>query len=259
MTRSVFTQTLREQRRGLVGWSIGVAVVPMMYLPSYRSLQEQGSLDIKQNRMYEAMGLSDFASATGYLNATVFSLMGLLLLVIFAVTFATRSVTQEENGMLDLLLSQPISRTNLLAQRCAALVMQTTVVTAVLTLSVLAGATAGTLNIPAGHILAASAGLGLLAIAIGTITLLIGAVTGKRSLTLGLAALVAVAGYLANNLGGMFDGTEWLRRVSPFYYANGGSPLVNGWNGVHLTVLLALAALALVLALRAFEHRDLAV
>ncbi|CAM4517410.1 ABC transporter permease subunit [Nocardia ninae] len=259
MTRSAFTQTLKEQRRGLVGWSIGMAVVPLLYLPSYQSLKEQGSLDIKQNRMYEAMGLSDFASATGYLNATVFSLMGLLLLLIFAVTFASRSVTQEENGMLDLLLAQPIGRTNLLAQRCAALAVQTTVVTAVLTLSVLAGATAGTLNIPAGHVLAASAGVGLLAFAIGTITLLIGAVTGKRSLTLGLASLVAVAGYLANNLGGMFDGTEWLRKMSPFYYANGGSPLVNGWNGAHLTVLIALAAVALGLALRAFERRDLAV
>ncbi|MFF3223403.1 ABC transporter permease subunit [Nocardia suismassiliense] len=259
MTRSVFTQTLKEQRRGLVGWSIGMAVVPLLYLPSYQSLKEQGSLDIKQNRMYEAMGLSDFASATGYLNATVFSLMGLLLLLIFAVTFASRSATQEENGMLDLLLAQPIGRTNLLVQRCAALVVQTTAVTSVLTLSVLAGASAGTLNIPVGHILAASTGVGLLAFAIGVITLLIGAVTGKRSLTLGLASLIAVAGYLANNLGGTFEGTEWLRKVSPFYYANGGSPLVNGWNGVHLTVLIALAAVALALGLRAFERRDLAV
>ncbi|MEV6555172.1 ABC transporter permease subunit [Nocardia sp. NPDC051756] len=259
MTRSVFTQTLKEQRRGLIGWSIGMAVVPLMYLPSYQTLKEQGSLDIKQNRMYEAMGLSDFASAAGYLNSTIFSLMGLSLLLIFAVTFATRSVTQEENGMLDLLLAQPIGRMNLLAQRFAALTVQTAVVTAVLTLSVLAGANAGKMDVPTGHILAASTGLGLLILAVGTITLLLGAITGKRSLTLGLASLVAVAGYLANNLGGMFDGGAWLRKLSPFYYANGSSPLVNGWNGLHLAVLIVLAAVAFVLALGAFERRDLAV
>ncbi|WP_433656250.1 ABC transporter permease subunit [Nocardia sp. CA-128927] len=259
MTRSVFSQTLKEQRRGLIGWSIGLTIVPLMYLPSYQSLKEQGTLDIKQNKMYDVMGVSDFASATGYLNATIFSLMGQLLLLIFAVTFATRSVTQEENGMLDLLLAQPIGRISLLAQRFAALAVQTTVVTAVLTLSVLAGASAGKLDVPAGHILAACTGLGLLTLAVGTITLLLGAVTGKRSLTLGLASLVAVAGYLANNLGGMFDGGEWLRRLSPFYYANGHAPLVNGWNGFHLVVLIALAAVALAVALRAFERRDLAV
>ncbi|NEW37205.1 hypothetical protein GV791_32320, partial [Nocardia cyriacigeorgica] len=49
MKRTVFTQTLKEQRRGLIGWSAGLAVVPMLYLPSYESLKEQGSLDIEQN------------------------------------------------------------------------------------------------------------------------------------------------------------------------------------------------------------------
>ncbi|WP_433633002.1 ABC transporter permease subunit [Nocardia sp. CA-120079] len=254
MTRSVFTQTLTEQRRGLIGWSIGFAVIPMMYLPSYQSLKEQGSLDIEQNTMYEAMGISDFASASGYLNATVYSLMGLLLMLIFTVTFASRSVTQEENGILDLLLAQPINRMNLLLQRFAALAVQTAIATTVLTLSVIAGAEQGGLEVPTGNIVAASAGLGLLALAIGATTLLIGAATGKRSVTLGSASLIAVAGYLANNLGG-----DFVRKLSPFYWAKGGAPLVHGWNGIHLVVLVVVAAVALVPALAAFDRRDLAV
>ncbi|MEV4234169.1 ABC transporter permease subunit [Nocardia sp. NPDC050408] len=254
MTRSIFTQTLKEQRRGLIGWSIGFAIIPMMYLPSYQSLKEQGSLDLEQNKMYDAMGVSDFASASGYLNATVYSLMGLVLMLIFAVTFASRSVTQEENGVLDLLLAQPINRMNLLLQRFAALSAQTAIATTVLTLSVIAGADQGGLDVPTGNIVAASAGLGLLALVVGAITLLIGAATGKRSVTLGSASLIAVAGYLANNLGG-----DFVRKLSPFYWANGGAPLVHGWNGIHLVVLVVVAAIALVLALGAFDRRDLAV
>ncbi|WP_328403428.1 ABC transporter permease subunit [Nocardia sp. NBC_00403] len=259
MTRSVFTQTLKEQRRGLIGWSIGLAIVPMMYLPNFQSLQQQGSLDIKQNKMYEAMGMGDFASATGYMQSMVYAMMGTLLLLIFAVTFAARSAAQEDSGTLDLLLAQPISRRVLLAQRFAALAVQTGIVTTVFTLSIIAGANAGQMNIPAGNIVAASAGLGLLALVVGTITLLIGALTGKRTLTLGFAALVALAAYLANNLGGMFDGTEWLRKLSPFYYAIGDSPLVNGWNGINLAVLVAVVVLAVAAALIAFDRRDLAV
>ncbi|WP_280233849.1 ABC transporter permease subunit [Nocardia cyriacigeorgica] len=254
MKRTVFTQTLKDQRRGLIGWSAGLAVVPTLYLPSYESLKEQGSLDIQQNSMYDAMGLSDFASGTGFLNSTVYSLMGLLLMLIFAVTIATRSATQEENGTLDLLLAQPISRNSLLLQRFAALATQIAIVTAVLTVSVIAGANAGKLDVETGNIIAASAGLGLLALLTGTVALLVGAATGKRSLALGVAALLAVGGYLANNLGG-----DWLRKLSPFYYANGDSPLVNGWNGMHLAVLAAAAAAALVLAVVSFDRRDLAV
>ncbi|MFG1794814.1 ABC transporter permease subunit [Nocardia sp. NPDC049149] len=255
MARSVFTQTLKEQRRGLLGWSVGIAVVPLIYLPSFHSLKEQGSLEkIQQNSVYDAMGVGDFATGTGFLHSTIFSMMGLLLMLIFAVTFGARSVSQEESGTLDLLLAQPISRIGLLGQRFAALVVQTAVVTTVLALAVISGANAGKMDVPTGHILAASAGLGLLALTIGAITLLVGAITGKRSLALGIASLVALAGYFANNLGG-----DLVRKLSPFYYAVGDSPVVNGWNVGHLAVLVVLAAVALVLAMGAFDRRDLAV
>ncbi|MEV0292623.1 ABC transporter permease subunit [Nocardia sp. NPDC050710] len=260
MKRTVFSQTLKEQRRGLIGWSIGLVIVPMMYLPSYQSLKEQGTLDnIKDNKLYDAMGMGDFASATGYLQSMVFSLMGSLLLLVFAITFAARSATQEDNGTLDLLLAQPISRTGLLRQRFAALAVQTGIVTTVFTFAVIAGADAGRMGIPTGNIVAGCVGLGLLTLVVGTVTLLMGAITGKRALTLGLASLVALSAYLANNLGGMFDGADWLRKLSPFSYAIGNSPLVNGWSAVDLAVLAALIAVGLTAALIAFDRRDLAV
>jgi ABC-2 type transport system permease protein len=84
--------------------------------------------------LYDAMGIGDFANATGFLQSMMFSTLGLLLMVIFAVTFAGRSATQEENGVLDLLLAQPVSRTSLIWQRFAALSVQTAIVTTVFTL-----------------------------------------------------------------------------------------------------------------------------
>ncbi|MBF6300975.1 ABC transporter permease subunit [Nocardia amamiensis] len=259
MTRSVYTQTLKEQKRALIGWSVGMAIVPLMYLPSYQSLKEQGSLNIKQSSVYDAMGMGDFATAAGYLHSTIFAMMGLLLIVIFAVTMGARSAAQEESGTLDLLLAQPISRTSLIRQRFAALATQIGVVTGVLGLSVLAGAKAGQLDVPAGNILAAIAGLGLLGLAVAALTQLVGAVTGRRAQTLGLAALLVLGGYLANSLGGIVDGASWLKNFSPFYYAVGDSPLANGWNAGHLAVLAALAAIAAGLSLTVFDRRDLAV
>ncbi|MEU2040355.1 ABC transporter permease subunit [Nocardia niwae] len=259
MTRSVYTQTLKEQKRSLIGWSLGMAIVPLIYLPSYRSLAEQGSLNIEQSSIYDAMGMGDFATAAGYLHSTIFALMGLLLVVIFAVTMGVRSATQEESGTLDLLLAQPISRTSLVRQRFAALAVQIGVVTGVLGSSVLVGAEAGQLDVPAGNILAAVAGLGLLGLAVAALTQLVGAVTGRRAQTLGLTALLVLGGYLANSLGGIVDGASWLRKFSPFYYAIGDSPLVNGWNPGHLLVLAILVAVACGLSLIAFDRRDLAV
>lgn len=259
MTSSVYTQTLKEQKRALIGWTIGMAIVPLMYLPSYQSLKDQGSLNIKQSSLYDAMGMGDFASAAGYLHSTIFALMGLLLIVIFAVTMGTRSATQEESGTLDLILAQPISRASLIRQRFAALATQIVIVTGALGLSVLAGASAGKMDIPAGNILAAVTGLGLLGLAVAALTQLVGAVTGRRAQTLGFAALLVLGGYLANSLAGIVDGASWLKNLSPFYYAVGDSPLVNGWNAGHLAVLGILAAIAVGLSLTIFDRRDLAV
>ncbi|WP_159849810.1 ABC transporter permease subunit [Nocardia sp. CY41] len=259
MTRSVYTQALKEQKRALIGWSIGMAVVPLIYLPSYRSLAEQGSLNIEQSSIYDAMGMSDFATAAGYLHSTIFALMGLLLTVIFAVTMGARSASQEESGTLDVLLAQPISRTSLIGQRFAALAVQIGVVTGVLGSSVLIGAEAGQLGVPAGNILAAVAGLGLLGLAVGALTQLVGAATGRRAQTLGITVLLVLGGYLANSLGGIIDGASWLTKFSPFYYAIGGSPLVNGWHVGHLLVLTVLAAVAVGLSVIAFDRRDIAV
>lgn len=259
MTSSVYTQTLKEQKRALIGWTIGMAIVPLMYLPSYQSLKDQGSLNIKQSSLYDAMGMGDFASAAGYLHSTIFALMGLLLIVIFAVTMGSRSATQEESGTLDLILAQPISRASLIRQRFAALATQIAIVTSVLGLSVLAGASAGKMDIPAGNILAAVTGLGLLGLAVAALTQLVGAVTGRRAQTLGFAALLVLGGYLANSLAGIVEGASWLKNLSPFYYAVGDSPLVNGWNAGHLAVLGVLAAVAVGLSLTVFDRRDLAV
>ncbi|WP_067540910.1 ABC transporter permease subunit [Nocardia crassostreae] len=259
MTTSVFTRTLKEQRRALIGWSIGFAIVPMMYLPSFQSLKDQGSLNIKQNDMYTAMGLNDFGTAAGYLHSTIFALIGMLLILIFAITMGARTASQEDSGVLDLLLAQPVGRTSFLVQRFAALAVQIGIVTTVLGLSVIAGTNAGKMDIPTGNILAAALGLGLLALAVGALTQAVGTITGHRAQPLGLTALLVVGGYLANSLGGIIDGASWLQKVSPFHYGVGGAPVISGFDAGNMAVLAALIAVAIGLGLTVFDRRDLAV
>lgn len=259
MSRSIFTQTVKEQRRGLIGWAIALFAIPMMYVPSYSTFAEQGALNIKGGGIYDVMGLSDTASAAGYLNSIMYTLIGPLLLLILAISFGARSAAQEESGALDLILAQPVGRTALIVQRFAALAVQILTATAILGASVLIGVAAGDLGIPTGNVIAATAALGLLALAFGALTQLAGAVTGKRSLAISTAGILAVAGYFANNLGAMSADTEGLRYVSPFYYVTGGSPLTDGWQFAHVAVLVAIPLAATAIALASFNRRDLAV
>jgi ABC-2 type transport system permease protein len=167
--RNVFAKTLRDQRRSLGWWSLGLVAVVAVYVLPYRQFLDSGMLDNNTDTpIYQALGYDN--SPAGYLQGTLFALLGPLLVVMMAVAAGARAVAgDEEAGALDLLLAHPVSRTQLVLERFGALA-------------------------------AASLGLVLLALGIGTVALAAGAASGHRGLTLGVTAAVAVAAYLAHTV-----------------------------------------------------------
>jgi ABC-2 type transport system permease protein len=69
---------------------------------------------------------------------------------------------------------------------------------------------------------------------------------------------VAVYGYALNALGNQSDDLAWLHDWSPYSWAYGESPILNGWTG---TIWLGYAVMALLLLVgwMVFRRRDVAV
>jgi ABC-2 type transport system permease protein len=81
--------------------------------------------------------------------------------------------------------------------------------------------------------------------------------TGRRSLATGVAAGVAIIGWLINGFAPLVSAIDWLKYLSLFYYYAGRNPLT---SGVDITDVIVLGAVALVLTLLAMvgiERRDL--
>jgi ABC-2 type transport system permease protein len=87
--------------------------------------------------------------------------------------------------------------------------------------------------------------LTLLAMVFGTLALLVGAITGRRGLVIGVTAVVAVVTYLANGLAPQVEAIAWMQKLSPFYWFAGTPTLRDGLDPVNS---LLLAAISLVLA-----------
>ncbi len=185
-----------------------------------------------------------------------------VVLAIYAITAATGTLAGEEGrGSLEILLAQPVSRRSIFLQKIAAIAVAALAITAVTTVALLVSVafidTGGDLS----RLQIGAAVFGTLPIVAlaGSLALLLGAIAPSRGTAAALVAAVFVAAWLANGLGSLSPQTEWMQHLSGFYYADLQTLLTDGLTPWHQAVVVGVTALQVVLALVAFERREIEV
>jgi len=266
MRPSVALKTLRDARRGFAWWSLGLAGLVALIVAVYPSVRDNPALDRLVQDYPEVLqafigfgGQIDYVSAAGYLGSELYSFMVPLLFLLVAVGGGARSLAgEEEQGTLDLLLAQPVSRRRVALEKLAALTVELAAIAAVLWASLWVGVRVVGMSISGLHLAAATSSAGLLALAFGAVALLVGAAGGKRARSIGVTAAAAVAAYLVNSLAPLVEALEPAQKASPFYHYAVSDPLRRGLEPVHVLVLIGIAVGAAVLTPYAFDRRDIA-
>ncbi len=198
------------------------------------------------------VGGSDVAT-----NATILSALFVflpLMLMAFAVTQANRWSADEEDGRLELVLSTPQPRLQVLLGRFAALTTATVII-GVLTLAVTALASAASgLKLDGGNLAAATLSmipLGLLVAAIGY--LLSGWL--RTAIDTGLLSFLLVIWFFISYIGPQLNWPDATLRLSAFYYY--GTPLLHGLPLGDTLGILAAGIVALALASVRFVRKDI--
>ncbi|WP_280336326.1 ABC transporter permease subunit [Nocardia wallacei] len=257
----VLTKTLRVNRRGLLGWTAGITLAAVMYASFYPQMAESGAAQAENmpESLRSALHMEDIGSAAGYLGSTVFGLIVPLLAMFFGAAVGARvTAADEESGTLDLLLAHPITRTSLILQRFAALVLAATGIGVVLWLAMLAIRGGADLTaIGAGQFAAQCVHLILLTVTFGALATGIGAASGRRAVVFAVTAVVGVAAYAAHAFADQI-GLGWAAYLSPFHYYIDSEPLRNGFGWTGLLVLAAVSAVLVTAGTYRFNHRDLA-
>ena len=265
MLRSIFTKTLRDARRAITWWTLGLIGLVLLTVAPYPSLRADESLNetvenlpAAVKRLFTFSGEFDFTSPAGYLGGRLFSLMLPLLLLVAAIGAGARALAgEEERGTLDLLLANPVPRTRVALEKLAALVVEVVLLAAVVWAGLVLLAPLFELEIGSGRLAAATLDAGLLAIGFGAVALAVGAATGNRGLAAGVTAAAAVAAYLVNSFSDLLDLVERIRVVSPFFHYSAGDPLRNGLSAGHTAFLVAFVLVAGALGPFLFDRRDL--
>jgi len=178
-----------------------------------------------------------------------------IMLMAFAVTQANRWSADEEDGLLEIVLSTPQPRLRVLLGRFAALATATIFISVVTLLACAIAAAAYGVALDYGNLAAASLSmipLGLFVAAIGY--LLAGWL--RAAVDTGLLSFLLVIWFFISFIGPSLKVPDAALKLSPFYYY--GTPLLHGIQVVDLLVIVAVGAAALALASLRFARKDIA-
>lgn len=260
--RSVYLKSLRDQRHGLVGWSIGVSLlvlVEALLWPSIRDVPDIEKLFAAYPDYLQKMfDISAMTTGTGFLNAELFTLLLPALFLVHGIARGARLVAgEEEHGTLDVLLVMPVSGVRVVLEKTAALLTDLAVLAAVLwVVTVLASLTIG-MGIGPGEAFSGALSVFLLGAELGVLSLGVGAATGSRTAAMAVATALATAAYVLYVAGLVVPAVDPWQRLSPFDQAIAGGPLGVGlplsflWPAVGTLVLT-------LLALPVLDRRDIA-
>ena len=254
--RSVYTRGLGMMVVPAFWWTLAIAgfaawmVIVVKQTESSLATIYQSSPILKE--LITKVGGGDVATNATILSA-LFTFLPLLLMA-FAVTQVNRWAADEEDGRLEMVLSTPQPRLNVLLARFAAL---TTVLVIIGVLTLIAtelSALAAGLKLDGGNVAVATLSMipmGLLIAAIGFLF------SGwlRTAIDTGLLSFLLVIWFSITFIGPELNWPEGVQKLSAFYYY--GTPLLHGLSLGNMLLVLVVAVVALALASIRFVRKDI--
>lgn len=261
MNTAVWRFTVKSVRRSYLGWSIGMAAATAMYAGSFGAVDPEvytEALEGYPEAFREIFGFDDLATGAGYLSSTVFSIIGPLLMSIFAIGFGNRILARDESaGTLELLVTHPIARRSILWQRAAVGSAGVVGLAGLVALVVMALNEPVGLEVGIGSLVLTCLQLALLGLVFLSLAVAVGGVVGRPAVVLGVTSAVAVLSYLADGLAPVVDSIAWMRWLSVFHYYHGPDAISDGWRPGYAATLVMVIVALLAMATWAFDRRDL--
>lgn len=268
MLTSIFAKTIWERRRSIVWWVAGMVALAGLTVAFYPSIRDdteplQELLDSMPAELLSVFGVQEASSlvtATGLVNSRLYAGLGPVIVAVLGISLGTQAVAGEEDrGTLDLLLAQPVTRTQIIVEKFAAAVVLIFAVMVALFVTLLVLDPVVDLGFDLAGLFGANVTLGLFAVLFCALALAVGAISGNRGLTLGVSAATVAALFFVHGLAPLVDDLAWLAELTPFHWLQDPNPLANGLDPIAVLIFALATGVLLAVAVWSFNRRDIAV
>lgn len=256
---------IRVRRTAILGWGIGIALFNVMYIVFYPEIAVQfGDMDLGDIAIYQAFGMTNLGTFAGYFTSSIVNMLPLLLGIYMIITSTGALAGEEEGGTLEMMLAMPVARWQIVTAKAMAIAVAAFAILGIAAI----GSWLGFLLIQ-DSVQEPVSGFDVvwstlytwpISVALAMIGLCLAAYLPARRLAAVVAAVVLVIGYFGNNLAPMLDVLQPLRPLFLYNYFDVSPELLTrGPDSADILALLGIAAAFLLLALIAFQRRDVTV
>ena len=254
--RTYLAFQFRAEWRTTIFWTVGLCVYAGLVVSIYPSVRSAVNLDAIPPNLRAAFNITDFTQLASFLSTQLLGVILPIVLPFYGMIMLSNVVAgAEERGRLDILLGNPIPRSNLIVGMFFVAATYLLAIVFVIGLVIWSVASLQNLALNLPQTLRATFTLWPLSIAFGALALAVSTVARQRAVALGVPAVILFLMYLLNVIGRLAPSISWVRYASAYNYY--GTAIIDGiwWTGV--IVLLTSTILLLVFAVVAFSRRDI--
>jgi ABC-2 type transport system permease protein len=246
----------------ILGWGFGLIFFGGIYISIFDGMFEQMAV-FKDLPIYKIAGMH-LGSVEGYIASVILAYIAVLVGIYCIVTSTSTLAGEEDNGTLELLVTVPLSRWQILTAKAVALMV---VVFFLMTIAAIGNAVLlevikldTPISItPFGLFVSLISSLPF-AVGFIMIGLFLGAILPSRRMAATVMTGYFILGYFGENLAGMVKSLEPIRYFSLFnYYDTTATIFSDGPQLSDILTLLGIAAVFYVLALICFQRRNITV
>lgn len=257
---SLILHELKSRIGVLLGWGIGLAAFFGIYFAVYPEVGEQMKA-LSGVSFYKAMGI-EVLTFESFIASSVVQFLPVYLGIYVIVASTATLAGEEESGTLDLVLAMPVHRWQIVIAKAVALSL---VLFGVLLLAGLGNAIVFSVMkskivtevTPMQLLLATLTGWPL-TVAFLMIGMLLGAFLPNRRSAVIVTTALFIASYLLKSLPAMVNSLDPIKPLSLFSYFNSSaSVFTHGAAASDVAILLGVSAISLILAVIAFQRRNI--
>ena len=247
--RAPIVRDLYDRRLGLATWALGASAMAALFVVLTKTIVQP---------LLSIPGLATYFAAIlhgpiyqSFLSSLWFG-VAQLLMAGFAITQVGRWSAEDADGRLELILSNPVSRTRVVIERALVLALGALIIAVVSGVAVGLESHYQSIDLDPGRLAAASLMLVPVTLVFGAIGALLAARLPRA--TVGILGIFAFASYLMLQVGAIFKLPEWFQDLSAFKLY--GQPLTEGIDRTGLAIMVAIVLLGFWASAIVMQRRD---